>query len=61
MASQNQAGEITIGDSHQYATSFDPFIDDSINQLILEYQSLPWKNRIYWKVCIINQLCLNRF
>lgn len=54
MASQNQAGEITIGDSHQYATSFDPFIDDSINQLILEYLnslcSLPsGKIESYWK------------
>ncbi len=37
MAAQNHSGEVTIGDSHQYAPSFEPFIQQSINQKILDY------------------------
>lgn len=37
MVSQNQLGELTIGDSHEYGHSFDPFDRASINQLILDY------------------------
>ena len=37
MAAQNQIGEITIGDSHEYDTSPDPFIKHHINELIKSY------------------------
>jgi hypothetical protein len=37
MASQNGMGEITIGDSHEYALTFDPFDREFINIMILDY------------------------
>jgi FAD dependent oxidoreductase TIGR03364 len=37
MASQNQEGSLTLGDSHEYGWSHDPFDRDYINQLILNY------------------------
>ena len=37
MVSQNQAGELTIGDSHEYGLTHDPFDKQFINQLILDY------------------------
>lgn len=37
MASQNGLGEITIGDSHEYGLTFDPFDRESVNTLILDY------------------------
>ena len=37
MVSQNHAGELTIGDSHEYSHSPDPFDKQSINRLILDY------------------------
>lgn len=37
MVSQNQAGELTIGDSHEYGETHDPFDKQIINQLILDY------------------------
>ncbi len=37
MVSQNQAGELTVGDSHEYGLTHDPFDKQFINQLILEY------------------------
>ncbi len=37
MVAQNQAGELTIGDSHEYGTTHDPFDNDHINQLITNY------------------------
>lgn len=37
MAAQNHTGEITIGDSHEYGLTHDPFDRDFINQLILKY------------------------
>lgn len=37
MVSQNQAGELTIGDSHEYGTTHEPFDRVAINQLILSY------------------------
>ena len=39
MAAQNQAGEITIGDSHEYDAAPDPFDKSFINDLILQYLS----------------------
>lgn len=39
MVSQNQAGELTIGDSHEYGHSLDPFDRSSINELIMNYLS----------------------
>ncbi len=37
MVSQNQTGELTIGDSHEYGLTHDPFDKEFINQLILDY------------------------
>lgn len=37
MVSQNQTGELTIGDSHEYGLTHDPFNKQFINQLILDY------------------------
>ena len=37
MVSQNQAGELTVGDSHEYGLTPDPFDSHYINQLILDY------------------------
>jgi len=37
MVSQNQSGELTIGDSHEYGLTHDPFDKHFINQLILDY------------------------
>ncbi len=37
MVSQNDKGELTVGDSHEYATNFEPFDKTNLNDLILEY------------------------
>ncbi len=37
MAAQTQNGQITIGDSHEYGGSFDPFDKAFINDMILAY------------------------
>ena len=37
MATQNEQGEFTIGDSHEYGRTPDPFDKDQINILILDY------------------------
>jgi len=37
MVSQNQAGELTVGDSHEYGMTHDPFDKHFINKLILDY------------------------
>ncbi|HEV8285175.1 MAG TPA: TIGR03364 family FAD-dependent oxidoreductase [Chitinophagaceae bacterium] len=37
MVSQNQAGELTVGDSHEYGLTHDPFDKRFINQMILDY------------------------
>ncbi len=37
MVSQNDAGELTVGDSHEYGNTFDPFDKAFINELILDY------------------------
>ena len=37
MVSQNQAGELTVGDSHEYGMTHDPFDKHFINQMILDY------------------------
>jgi len=37
MVSQNGKGELTVGDSHEYGLTFDPFDKIHINTLILEY------------------------
>ena len=37
MVSQNQAGELSIGDSHEYGMTHDPFDKSIINDLILSY------------------------
>jgi FAD dependent oxidoreductase TIGR03364 len=37
MVSQNRSGELTLGDSHEYGPTHDPFDRSQINQLILDY------------------------
>jgi FAD dependent oxidoreductase TIGR03364 len=37
MVSQNQSGQLTVGDSHEYGPSPDPFDSQQINNLILQY------------------------
>jgi FAD dependent oxidoreductase TIGR03364 len=37
MVSQNKDGELTIGDSHEYGLTPDPFNKQFINQMILDY------------------------
>lgn len=37
MVSQNNMGELTVGDSHEYALDFEPFDKIEINHLILDY------------------------
>ncbi|MBC7872721.1 MAG: TIGR03364 family FAD-dependent oxidoreductase [Ferruginibacter sp.] len=37
MVAQNQSGELTAGDSHEYGLTHDPFDRQFINQLILDY------------------------
>jgi FAD dependent oxidoreductase TIGR03364 len=37
MVSQNGKGELTIGDSHEYGLTHDPFDKDFINRMILDY------------------------
>lgn len=37
MVSQNQKGELTVGDTHEYAHTFDPFDKISLNQKVLAY------------------------
>lgn len=60
MVSQNDKFELTVGDSHEYGQSFDPFDKTFINQMILDYlgtfmESNDWKliqswNGIYPKM-----------
>jgi FAD dependent oxidoreductase TIGR03364 len=37
MVSQNGPGEFTVGDSHEYANTFDPFDKAFINEMIMDY------------------------
>ncbi|HMG69144.1 MAG TPA: TIGR03364 family FAD-dependent oxidoreductase [Chitinophagaceae bacterium] len=37
MVAQNQSGELSVGDSHEYGLTHDPFDKHFINQLILDY------------------------
>lgn len=37
MVAQNESGEFTVGDSHEYANTFDPFDKASINKMIIDY------------------------
>ncbi len=37
MVSQNEIGELTVGDSHEYGLVHDPFDKHFINQMILDY------------------------
>ena len=37
MVSQNQSGQLTVGDSHEYGLSPDPFDKKNVNDLILKY------------------------
>ncbi|MGH8080756.1 MAG: TIGR03364 family FAD-dependent oxidoreductase [Lysobacter sp.] len=39
MAAQNGRGEITVGDSHAYAHTHDPFDEHTINSKVLDYLS----------------------
>lgn len=37
MVSQNGNGELTVGDSHQYGLTFDPFDEAAVNEMIVDY------------------------
>ena len=37
LVSQNAAGELTLGDSHEYSSTPDPFDKDEIDRLVLDY------------------------
>jgi FAD dependent oxidoreductase TIGR03364 len=37
MVSQNDAGELTVGDSHEYGNTVEPFNKSAINTLIVDY------------------------
>lgn len=37
MVSQNDKGELTVGDTHEYAHTFDPFDNTHLNNLVLDY------------------------
>ena len=37
MVSQNEKGEFTVGDSHEYDNTFDPFDKAIINKMIMDY------------------------
>jgi FAD dependent oxidoreductase TIGR03364 len=37
MVSQNGKGELTVGDSHEYGMTHDPFDKDFINKMIIDY------------------------
>ena len=37
MVAQNGRGELTIGDSHEYGSTHDPFDKQFINEMILDY------------------------
>jgi FAD dependent oxidoreductase TIGR03364 len=37
MVSQNNKGELTVGDSHEYGLDFEPFDQHHINELVLQY------------------------
>jgi FAD dependent oxidoreductase TIGR03364 len=37
MISQNDKGELTVGDSREYGLTFDPFDNSLINQLVVDY------------------------
>ena len=37
MVAQNESGEFTVGDSHEYANTFDPFDKAVINKMIMDY------------------------
>jgi FAD dependent oxidoreductase TIGR03364 len=53
MVSQHEAGELTVGDSHEYGFTFDPFDQQHINDLILSYlnrfmNAESWQLRATW-------------
>jgi FAD dependent oxidoreductase TIGR03364 len=37
MVSQNASGELTIGDSHEYGMTLDPFDKEFINRMVMDY------------------------
>lgn len=37
MVSQNERGELTVGDTHEYAHTFDPFDQVALNDKVLDY------------------------
>lgn len=53
MVSQNDKGELTVGDSHEYGHTFDPFDKAHINTLITDYlekfmETKDWKLTQSW-------------
>jgi FAD dependent oxidoreductase TIGR03364 len=53
MVSQNQSGELTVGDTHEYANTFEPFDKTQLNNQVLAYlktfaMSADWKMVQSW-------------
>jgi FAD dependent oxidoreductase TIGR03364 len=53
MVSQNQSGELTVGDTHEYANTFEPFDKTQMNDQVLAYlksfaMSANWKMVQSW-------------
>jgi len=49
MVSQHESGELTVGDSHEYGYTFDPFDIHSINELIIHYLN-SFMNTSNWSI-----------
>ncbi len=49
MVSQNNLGELTVGDSHHYGLTHDPFDSVAINQLVMDYPGT-FANTQNWKL-----------
>lgn len=49
MVSQHESGELTVGDSHEYGNTFDPFDIHSINELIINYLN-SFMNTSNWSI-----------
>ena len=37
MVSQNDKGELTVGDTHEYGLTFDPFDKADVNEMVTDY------------------------
>ncbi|MDP3392757.1 TIGR03364 family FAD-dependent oxidoreductase [Sediminibacterium sp.] len=49
MVSQHEFGDLTVGDSHEYGYTFDPFDHHNVNELILNYLN-SFMNASNWEI-----------